>query len=264
MKKLYTIILSIIIFGGLSFAQTIIIHTSAGMDSYNFSDIDSITFDVTNGSSDGTVTDIDGNVYETVQIGDQIWMAENLKVTHFRDGTVITNVTDNASWGFLSTEAYCIYNNNASNEVDTYGALYNWFAAVDSHNIAPAGWHVPTDDEWKELEMALGMSQSDADDEQWRGTNEGSKLAGNAGLWDDDALENDSEFGSSGFTTIPAGYRYYPDSTFLRMGTGSYFWSVTVTSNSTPWLRGLYTSHSEIYRGGYDKRGGFSIRCVKD
>ncbi|MBT5269507.1 MAG: hypothetical protein HOL70_08685, partial [Candidatus Marinimicrobia bacterium] len=114
-----------------------------------------------------TVTDIDGNVYETVKIGDQIWMAENLKVTHYRDGSAITQVTDNTAWSNLSTEAYCIYDNNASNEVDTYGALYNWYAVSDGRNIAPEGWHVPTDAEWKELEMYLGMSQPDVDDVVW-------------------------------------------------------------------------------------------------
>ena len=147
-------------------------------------------------SSATIVTDIDGNVYQTVIIGDQEWTAENLKVTKYRDGTSITNVTDSSSWRALTTEAYCIYNNNASNEGETYGALYNWYAVVDSRNIAPEGWHVPTDSEWKELEMYLGMSQSEADQIHWHGTNEGSKLAGNADLWTNGALEYDTEFGT--------------------------------------------------------------------
>ncbi len=142
-------------------------------------------------SKQDTVTDIDGNVYQTIQIGNQVWMAENLKVTHYRDGTSIQYVqnelTEPDVWETLTTGAYCYYDDSQSNQT-TYGNLYNWYAVADSRNIAPEGWHVPTDAEWKELEMALGMSQSEADDAGYRGTNEGSKLAGNAGLWTDGEL----------------------------------------------------------------------------
>ena len=92
----------------------------------------------------GTVTDIDGNIYQTVKIGNQWWMAENLKVTHYRNGEAIPNVTDNATWTGLTTGAYCEYNNDVNN-VATYGRLYNWYAVDDSRNIAPAGWHVASD-----------------------------------------------------------------------------------------------------------------------
>ncbi|MEJ2629601.1 MAG: fibrobacter succinogenes major paralogous domain-containing protein, partial [bacterium] len=108
----------------------------------------------------GTVTDIDGNTYQTVKIGDQWWMAENLKVTHYRNNDEIPNVTYWGDWHDLSTGAYCDYNNNEGN-VSTCGHLYNWYAVNDSRNIAPEGWHVPTDEEWKELEMYLGMSRSE-------------------------------------------------------------------------------------------------------
>ncbi|MCK4448089.1 MAG: fibrobacter succinogenes major paralogous domain-containing protein, partial [Candidatus Marinimicrobia bacterium] len=123
----------------------------------------------------GTVTDIDGNTYQTVKIGDQWWMAENLKVTHYRNGDPIPNVTDNTDWSNLTTGAYCNYDNNAS-YVTTYGRLYNWYTVNDSRYIAPSGWHVPTDEELKELEMYLGMSQSQADYTGYRGTDEGGKL----------------------------------------------------------------------------------------
>ena len=211
-----------------------------------------------------TVTDIDGNVYGTVIIGTQVWMVENLKVTHYRDGTAITNVTDEAEWGALSTEAYCIYNNNASNEGDIYGSLYNWFAVADSRNIAPEGWHVPTDDEWKELEMALGMSQSEADDSGYRGTNEGSKLAGNADLWTDGSMENDSEFGASGFTALPGGYRHYGNGSFDTIGNHAYFWSAPETDSNYATYRKLKYSNSAIHRGSPAKNYGFSIRLCRD
>jgi uncharacterized protein (TIGR02145 family) len=112
------------------------------------------TSPVDNGKSDietSTLTDIDSNVYKTVKIGNQWWMAENLKVTHYNDGTPIPNVTD--KWGDLSTGSYCAYNNNDSN-IEIYGLLYNWYA-VDDDSIAPAGWHVPTNAEWTELENYL-------------------------------------------------------------------------------------------------------------
>jgi uncharacterized protein len=219
----------------------------------------------TTASAITSLLDYDGNVYQVVQIGNQVWVAENLKVTHYEDGTAITNVTDDATWGALTTEAYCIFNNNASNEVDTYGALYNWYAATDSRNIAPAGWHVPTDDEWKELEMYLGMSQSEADTEgSSRGTNEGSKLADNANLWNSGALENDSEFGSSGFTALPVGYRSYNTGNFLSMGQYADFWSATEGDSSKAWYRTLNYNDSGVSRYDYNMRAGFAIRLVRD
>jgi uncharacterized protein (TIGR02145 family) len=216
------------------------------------------------GQASGTVTDIDGNVYTTVTIGTQVWMAENLKVTKYRDGTAIPNVTDGSAWAALTTGAYCIYNNNASNEVDTYGALYNWYAAVDVHNIAPTGWHVPTDAEWKELEKALGMSQAEADGTGYRGTNEGSKLSGNANLWVDGVLENDSEFGSSGFNALPGGDRTYTDGSFRLNGEFGNFWASSGDGAGGA-FRLLHYSNTDIYRvNSNNLRFGYAIRCVRD
>ena len=210
-------------------------------------------------------TDIDGNVYQTVEIGDQVWMAENLKVTHYRNGDAIPTGHSNSEWSNLydtETGAYCVYDDNEAN-ADTYGYLYNWYAVDDSRNIAPEGWHVPTDDEIKALEMYLGMSQSEADDTGYRGTNEGSKLAGNADLWNSGALENNSEFGSSGFTALPGGYRYYNGS-YTSMGNYGSFWSSTENYSYSAWGRGLYYYDSAVYRHGYDKQDGFSVRCIRD
>jgi len=103
----------------------------------------------------GTVTDIDGNIYKTVKIGTQWWMAENLKVTKYRNGNLIPNVTNMTQWDNLTTGAYCTYNHDATN-VTNYGRLYNWYAANDSRNIAPAGWHVPSDVELTTLITNLG------------------------------------------------------------------------------------------------------------
>ena len=94
---------------------------------------------------DLTVTDIDGNIYSTIQVGDQIQMAENLKVTHYRDGSSIQEVANDSAWESLERGAFCVYNNNASNELDTFGNLYNWYAVADTKQIAPDCWHIPTD-----------------------------------------------------------------------------------------------------------------------
>jgi uncharacterized protein (TIGR02145 family) len=108
-----------------------------------------------NNSSSGTVTDIDGNVYHIVTIGTQVWMAENLKVTHYRNGTPIAHITDNATWDNLTSGAYCNFDNNDVTS-DTYGRLYNWYALVDGLFITPPGWHIPSDAEWTTLVNYLG------------------------------------------------------------------------------------------------------------
>ena len=105
---------------------------------------------------EGTMTDIDGNTYKTIQIGRQVWMAENLKTTRYRNGEPIPNVTADIQWTALSTGAYCWFNNDAAINRAIHGAIYNWYTIVDSRNIAPTGWHVPTDDEWTVLITFLG------------------------------------------------------------------------------------------------------------
>jgi len=214
------------------------------------------------GCSKNTETDIDGNTYKTVKIGDQVWMAENLKVTHYRDGTAIPTGHSNSEWENLSTGAYAVYDNNETN-ADTYGYLYNWYAVDDSRNIAPEGWHVPTYDEIKQLEMYLGMSQIKANNTGWGGTNEGSKLAGNAVLWDNGDLEFNSEFGTSGFNTLPGGIRYY-NGRYSGMGSHGYFWSSTHLNGYGSWFRNLNYSSSEVYHSLYGKRHGLSVRCIRD
>ncbi len=212
-------------------------------------------------STTGTLTDIDGNVYQTVKIGDQWWMAENLKVTHYRNGDAIPNVTDGAEWSNLTTGAYCEYDNNSDN-VATYGRLYNWYVVDDSRNIAPEGWHVPSDAEWKQLEMYLGMSQSEADDTGWRGTNEGSQLAGRAGLWDDGFLKNNAAFGTSGLNALPAGRRG-ENGDFECIYENAFFWSSTNCNNAS--IRSFFKySSSGYWIDCYYRQEGYSVRCVKD
>ncbi len=210
-----------------------------------------------------TVTDIDGNVYKTVKIGEQWWMAENLKVTHYRNGDIIPNVTDDDEWAELETEAVCVFDNKESN-VKTYGRLYNWYAVNDMRKLAPKGWHVPTDEEWKELEKHLGMSETEANEYGSRGetANVGGKLKSiGTAHW---KSPNDGADNSSGFSGLPGGYRYTNNGYYYYMGDYAYFWSSSESSGDDAWRRRLYNNNSEVYRGGGDKKYGFSVRCVRD
>jgi len=219
-----------------------------------------IDIDVTWDGLVGSVTDVDGNIYQTVKIGDQLWMAENLEVTHYRNGDPIPFVTDPEDWGGLSTGAYCEHNNNSAS-VDVYGRLYNWFAVDDSRGLAPAGWHVPTDEDWKELEMHIGMSQSTADIYLWRGTDEGDKLKEKGTAhW---TAPNSGATNEVWFTALPGAERGR-DGAYSALGITAYFWASDESNSTEAWSRHLLYTHSDIYRYDYVKVNGFSVRCVKD
>jgi uncharacterized protein (TIGR02145 family) len=198
----------------------------------------------------GTITDIDGNVYQTVIIGTQEWMAKNLKTTRYADGTEIPLVTDNTAWENLgdndTDDAYCYYNNNANGEKDTYGALYTYASAKDA---CPSGWHLPNDSEWNSLTDYLGGSA-------------GSKLAGNAVLWNNENIKNDIQFGLSGFSAIPGGGRGYTPGEFSHIGNGGDWWSATDGSDSFAYDRQIFST--SVGRSGRSKSYGFSVRCIKD
>jgi len=197
----------------------------------------------------GTATDIDGNTYQTVKIGSQWWMAENLKVIHYRNGEVIPNVTDSATWGGLTTGAYCDYNNDVSNVVD-YGRLYNWFAANDSRNIAPIGWHVPSDAEWQTLVDYLGGAAVAGGKLKETGTTHWSSP--NTGA------TNESEF-----SALPGGFRF-DNGMYYNVNNYATIWSSTENGNSGAWSRTLGLAYSGVYHDGYDKAFGFSVRCIRD
>jgi uncharacterized protein (TIGR02145 family) len=193
----------------------------------------------------GGLTDIDGNIYKTIEIGSQVWMAENLATTRFNDGTAIPLVTSNTIWTQATNPAYSWYNNVTV----AYGALYNWFAA-SSGKLCPDGWHVPGDEEWTTLETYLGGSIV-----------AGSKLKESGTLhWQ---APNSGADNSSGFTAIPGGYRYYSGvyNTITRYG---YWWSSTESSTANAYGRDMYYGYSNLDRISSDKRSGAAIRCVKD
>ena len=218
--------------------------------------------------------DYDGNVYDVVTIGIQVWMTENLKVTHYPNGDEIPLETDDINWGNLTynntDDAYCFPNNYSESG---YGALYTYGAAIGDNwsrdintnqGVCPTGWHLPSDAEWKTLEMQLGMSKSDADNTDWRGTNEGSKLAGNAVLWADGNLDNNSEFGNSGFQALPDGIRNNSGSFDGGGGLGGW-WSATESGSTfSAYYRLLGFYQSSVNRDENVKSSGLSIRCLQD
>ena len=210
--------------------------------------------------------DIDGNVYHTVTIGTQTWMAENLKVTHYRDGTAIPNITNATSWSILTTGAYCDYNNTPSNST-TNGRLYNWYAATDLRNIAPVGWHVASDSEWTVFENYL-IAKSFNFDNSIIGNKIAKSLSSKTN-WNTNsnigAIGNDLSINNrSGFSALPSGVRV--NSTALDDGINTYCHFVTSTeiSSTNCWYRGLGYDNNFLSRDNLSKKEGTSIRCVKD
>jgi len=221
----------------------------------------------------GTVTDIDGNEYQTVKIGNQWWMAENLRVTRYRNGDAIPTGLSITAWENTTSGAYAIYPhddvdgiNSDGEMVDAYGKLYNWYAVDDDHGLCPVGWHVPSDEEWKELEMHLGMSQQDTESTVRRGTDEGGKLKSTRTLpvahprW---RSPNEGATNESGFSGLPGGVRY-ASGYYHLIGSYGAFWSSTESSTSNAWPRYLSYVSSIVIRYNIDKQIGRSVRCLRD
>ncbi len=220
---------------------------------------------ITNAQETGTVTDIDGNDYQTVKIGDQWWMAENLRVTRYRNGEKLPNITDSEDWRRLQIGAWSYYKNDPSND-DTYGKLYIWYAVDDDRGLCPEGWHVPSDDEWKQLEMHLGMTQQEINETDWRGINEGGKMKSTSTepephpRWNSPNTEATNE---SGFSGLPGGVRNN-DGNFHHLGSYGFWWSSTEDITSNAWIRGLGYGNGDVHRYYYYKQNGFSVRCIRE
>jgi uncharacterized protein (TIGR02145 family) len=213
----------------------------------------------------GTVTDIDGNVYRTIVIGNQEWTMQNIRTTHYNDGTAIPNVTDNTVWSGLTTGAFCYYNNTTDAEAQKkYGALYNGYA-VNTVNLAPSGWRVPDTTDWNNLENYLIANGYNYD-----GTTSGNKIAKSmaAGIWS--SITNAGAIGNnlnlnnkSGFSAF-AGGRRSGDGSFGVQDLHCYWWSSTTSATSLVWCLNLVYNSSYPYRADYSKSCGFSVRLVRD
>jgi uncharacterized protein (TIGR02145 family) len=200
-----------------------------------------------------TVTDIDGNAYHTVQIGNQCWTQSNLKVSKYRNGDSITTGLSNSAWQNTTSGAYAIYNNAPVND-GLYGKLYNHYAVTDSRGLCPTGWHVPSDAEWTTLENHLGASSVEG------GALKSTATQPTPGGWNS---PNTGATNSSGFTALPGGGQHV-NGDFIALSIYGVWWSSSVTSGSGAWLRDLYYIVSDITRHDYGRNWGFSVRCLKD
>ncbi len=200
-----------------------------------------------------TVNDVDGNSYETVEIGSQCWMAENLKVEHYRDGVAIPTGIINSAWGTTTSGAFAIYDNDITNKT-IYGLLYNWHAVNNPRNVCPADWHVPSDAEWTVLTGYLGGPLAGGE-MKTTGT-----LGAGTGLW---KAPNTGATNSSGFSGLPVGYRYITG-VYGDQGNFGYHWSSTAFSAENAWFRSLYfgSGYATSFYGF--KQNGFAVRCLKD
>lgn len=228
------------------------------------SQIDSISFTAPSPSA-GAVQDLDGNFYHTVTIGTQTWMVENLKTTKFRNGESIPNITDNAEWTALTTGAMCDYDNNTGNGA-VFGHLYNWYAVNDQRNIAPAGWHIPTTDEWAIFENYLIGNGFNYD-----GSFSGNKFAksiastnywtlnSNPGAPGNSPANNNS----TQFSSMPGGMRYGNSGIFGNSGTGSYMWTSVLVTDVEANYRAVFYGYNFVNSFQSSMKHGFSVRCIK-
>lgn len=202
-----------------------------------------------------TVKDLDGNIYHTVTIGKQTWMVENLRVTKYRNGSSIPMLDNRTSWVNDTSGAYCYYNNDSANG-KIYGLLYNGPAILNPKNLAPEGWHIPSDNEWQKLIDYLGGEKV-----------AGGKLKEKGNIhW----LENVGATNQSAFSALPAGQRdaniqvndQY--NSFDWLGLRTFFASSTEWGNTIVWVRDLQNLNDCVYRIHGGGKNGISVRCIKD
>jgi uncharacterized protein (TIGR02145 family) len=201
----------------------------------------------------GTISDGDGNVYNTIIIGTQTWMKENLKTTQYSDGTAIPLFTGRLDWYYLLSPGYCYYDNIVNN-LASYGALYNWYtlnaASNGNRNVCPAGWHVPTDAEWATLISYLGGDSAAAG--KLIETGESHWLSPNTGATNETA-----------FTALPGGGRDY-DGTYYDIDRYGHWWSSTEFVEGGAWSWFIGNDTSRVYEQRRFEQDGFSVRCIKN
>ncbi len=191
------------------------------------------------------VNDIDGNTYKTIAVGTQVWMAENLNVSKYKNGDIIPQIQDKDEWSRLTAGAWCYYENNSENG-KTYGKLYNWFALNDSRGLAPVGFHIPTEAEWKTIIGNLG----------------GNKIAGKK-------MKSTSGWNYDGNGTNESGFSGLPGGTcmsgkFIGIGLGGGWWNITESDELNAWVINIGGESDAIFKGSGSKKNGFSVRCVRD
>ena len=291
MKKITLVVL--MLFTVLSYAQSIELNGTISAENNQIKNVadptdaqDAVTLSVLlekitalqdqiDNAGIGSITDVDGNTYNSLTYGDQVWTVENAEMVTYRDGTEIPEVSVDTDWENLTTGAWAYYPNNPENP-----RLYNWYAVMGIHDeaslsdaslrkeFAPEGWHVPSDAEWTILENHLIANGYNYDD-----TIEGNTLAkamasttgwnypennGAVAVGNDQSLNN-----SSGFNAFPEGNRY-SNGSFNNEGNYAFFWSSTEYDSNYAWYRFLSYSYSSLYRNNSSKQNGFSVRFVRD
>ncbi len=194
-----------------------------------------------------TITDVDGNVYPVVTIGNYKWMAKNLIATHFNDGTEIPIVSDNTEWKNLTGPGSCYYENDDANKA-TYGLLYNFNAMNSAKKICPDGWSVPADEGWSALLSDLGDPATAGGKLKETGTSH----------WES---PNDGATNETGFSALPGGARTNTGDFFFK-GTRAFFWN-SISTSSNGHYYSLLNANAELYSGYTYKTYGYSIRCFK-
>ena len=203
-----------------------------------------VSFTTSGTETGNTFTDIDGNVYHTVTIGTQVWMKENLKTSHYRNGDSIPTGLSDAAWGATTSGAVYASKNTSYD-------FYNWYAVTDPRNVCPKGWHIPTDEEWTTLTTFLG-GESVA----------GSKMKEIGSThWQ---YPNTDATNSSGFTALPGGLRQYDGTFDPTGGMEGYWWSSSEGNANDAWSRTLYATVGAVNRLDGSKMEGLSVRCIKD
>jgi uncharacterized protein (TIGR02145 family) len=195
------------------------------------------------------VYDYDGNAYDTVVIGDQVWLGQNLKVAHYNNGLPIPQVIDTAAWAELGTGARCYYANDSSMYDSIYGPLYNWYAVHDTGGICPQGWHVSSNQEWIDAENFLGMSVAGGAMKEERTLH---WVSPNAGATN-----------STGFTGLPGGMRDPLQNNFRTIRENGLWWTTT-TNGSSAWSVYMWNMNTIIDHNPVPRTLGISVRCVKD
>jgi len=205
----------------------------------------------------GAGVTFDGYTYTSIVLGNgQEWMAENLRTTSYANGDPIPNITNNTQWSNLTTGAWVHYNNDSQYE-NPYGKLYNWYTVVDTRNVCPTGWHVPSDAEWSTF---INYLDPNADGGNNTNTAGGKMKSTGTQYWQS---PNQDATNESGFSGLPGGYRG-PNGSFFGIGYYGYWWSSTEYDSISAWFRYLSYDGGSVDRGGNDKRDGFSVRCLRD
>jgi uncharacterized protein (TIGR02145 family) len=199
---------------------------------------------------DELVYDADGNIYHTVHIGDQVWMVENLKTMHYQNGDIIPLIKNAQEWSQTLEGGYCFYGNKDT-IISTYGFLYNGYAIVDTRNICPEGWHIPSDSEWQKMidylggDSIAGGKMKEESNNHWPKPNTGAS-------------------NQSGLTLLPGGFRTYCCGAWELMGAYGYWWTSSINSDGNMWFRDASYNTTITRKIKGSKNHGFSVRCIKD